>query len=848
MSTTRWLFRFGDFELDAAAYELRRKGRPLRLARQPMDLLLLLVEHPRALVSREEIARRLWTPDVFIDMDAGIHTAILKIRQALRDSAESPRFVESVPGKGYRFVAAVTRLPIWSGGGYDTTPEPQAPARRDNLPCELTSFVGRRQALDDVRKLLASSRLVSLIGTGGVGKTRLAVRLASDLVNQFADGVWLADLAPLTASGLIAQTIAVNVGVRQSAERSEREALIQFCRTRALLLILDTCEHLLDGCAEIAETLLRSAPQLRILATSREPLRVPGETVYRVPSLSVPDASASLSADDLTRFEATQLFVERARASLTPFSPGPSDVPAIAGICRRLDGIPLAIELAAAHVAALPPAEIEARLTDRFQMLGGSRTTVTRQRTLEAAIDWSCQLLSGTERRLFGRLSAFAGSFSFEAVAAVCGEDGNEASATGDVLAALVGKSLVVLEAGPGGKPRYRLLETTRQHAYERILESGEADRLRERHFAFFHGQFKDALPILNGHGQAAYLKHVQVEEQNLRAALAHGLSSPALAQEAVELAAALFLYWTKRGLFDEGRYWLERAVAVGAPGSHLARALIGLGHMAYWQGRLTEMAAHNEHALSLGRAHGDEVAVAFALFGQALFAFETGDLEGAASVAESARTADAANGHATLLGAPLIVLGNLALMAGDQDRALEHFDEAIRGQRQGGNAWGLAIVLSVAAGLRMSREEFAQAHEQAEEVLTLGPGARGSPHHRLRCRPLRQSSRRARPRTRCGAALGRVRWAAGAGRRLTRADDWMDPATLPGSGTRVARPRRVRDGPRCRTGTTARRGGAACTPANVPARRNQTTAAGQGALIGDVQPSAPCAGARWRR
>ena len=715
MSTNRWLFRFGDFELDGSAYELRRKGRRLRLAAQPMDLLLLLVEHPRALVSHEEIAKRLWKPGVFIDVDAGIHTAILRIRQALRDSAESPRFVETVPGKGYRFVAAVTRLPIWGGGASNATPDPPAPARRDNLPYELTSFVGRRQALADVRKLVTSSRLVSLIGTGGVGKTRLAVRLASELVNQFADGVWLVDLTSLTAPNLIAQTIAVNVGVRQSADRSEREALFQFCRTRVLLLILDTCEHLLDGCAEIAETLLRSAPQLQILATSREPLRVPGEGVYRVPSLSVPDTSASLSEDALTDFEATQLFVERARASLMQFRPATCDVPAITGICRRLDGIPLAIELAAAHVAALPPAEIEARLNDRFRLLVGSRTTVSRQRTLEAAIDWSYLLLSGAERRLFARFSIFAGSCSLEAAAAVCGGDGMDVSDTGDLLATLVGKSLVVLEPGPGGQHRYRLLETMRQYAYERMIESGEADRMCDRHFGFFHAQFKDALPMLNGHGQAGFLKQVQVEEQNLRAALAHGLSSPALAQEAVELAAALFLYWTKRGLFDEGRSWLERAVAVSAPGSHRARALIGLGHMAYWQGRLTEMATHNEQALILGRAHGDEVAVAFSLFGQALFAFESGDLERAAAFAEAARDS------ATLLGAPLIVLGNLALMAGDQDRALEHFDEAIHGQRQGGNAWGLAIVLSVAAGLRMSREEFAQAQTQAEEVLMLG-------------------------------------------------------------------------------------------------------------------------------
>ena len=425
---------------------------------------------------------------------------------------------------------------------------------------------------------------------GGVGKTRLAVRLASELVNQFADGVWLVDLASLTASNLIAQTIAVNVGVRESADRSEREALLQFCRTRSLLLVLDTCEHLLDGCAEIAETLLRSAPQLQILATSREPLRVPGEMVYHVPSLSVPDATASLSEDELTRFEATQLFVERARASLMQFRPAASDVPAITGICRRLDGIPLAIELAAAHVAALPPAEIEARLNDRFRLLAGSRTTVTRQRTLEAAIDWSYQLLSDAERRLFGRLSTFAGSYSLEAAAGVCGGDGIDVSATGDVLAALVGKSLVVLEPGPGGQQRYRLLETTRQYAYERLTESGEVDRLCERHFEFFHAQFRDALPILNGHGQAAFLKQVQVEEQNLRAALAYGFSSPLLAQQAVELAAALFLYWTKRGLFDEGRYWLERAVAVGASGSHRARALDRAG----------------THGLLAGAAHRD--------------------------------------------------------------------------------------------------------------------------------------------------------------------------------------------------------------------------------------------------
>ena len=567
MSTNRWLFRFGDFELDAGAYELRRKGRRLRLARQPMDLLLLLVEHPRALVSREEIAKRLWKPGVFIDMDAGIHTAILRIRQALRDSAESPRFVETVPGKGYRFVAAVARLPTWSEGGNARTPERSAPARRDNLPYELTSFVGRRQALSDLRKLVASSRLVSLIGTGGVGKTRLALRLASELVQQYADGVWLVDLAPLAAPNLIAQTIAVN------RRRSRKRGSIGARGAGAVLphaLPPPRAGHLRTPARRLRRDCRDAAAQCAAAADPGDQPRaaeIPGEMVYQVSSLSLPEASASLSEDALTRFEATQLFVERARASLMQFGPAIDEVPAVVGICRRLDGIPLAIELAAAQVAALPPAEIEARLTERFRLLAGSRTTVTRQRTLEAAIDWSYQLLSGAERRLFGRLSIFAGSCSLEAAAAVCGDDGIDVSVTGDLFSALVGKSLVVLEPGSGGPQRYRLLETMRHYAEERLIECGEADRLRERHFGFFHAQFKDALPILNGRGQAALIKQLQVEKQNLRAALAHGLSSPALAHKGVELASALFLYWTKSGLFDEGRYWLERAVTVSAPG-----------------------------------------------------------------------------------------------------------------------------------------------------------------------------------------------------------------------------------------------------------------------------------------
>jgi DNA-binding winged helix-turn-helix (wHTH) protein len=291
-------YRFGEFEVDVVAYELRRMGHRIRLTRQPMDLLLLLLERPQELVSRDDIARRLWAPDIFIDRDAGIHTAILKIRQVLGDSRESARFVETVPGKGYRFIAPVEVVAKSLSPGTSallSTPPRPPDTRRHNLPAELTSFVGRRKELLELPRVLASSRLLSLTGAGGVGKTRLAVRLARELVNEFPDGVWLVDLAPLSLPDLVAQTIATALGVREGPQRSVRDVLLDTLRDRELLLVLDTCEHLIASCAELVEALLREAPALRIVATSREALGVSGETVYRVPSLSLPETLTAVS-------------------------------------------------------------------------------------------------------------------------------------------------------------------------------------------------------------------------------------------------------------------------------------------------------------------------------------------------------------------------------------------------------------------------------------------------------------------------------------------------------------------------------------------------------------------------
>ena len=702
-------YTFGEFEVDAAAYEVRQGGTRIRLTRQPMEILLLLLERRQELVSREEMAKRLWSPDVFTDPDAGIHTAILKIRQALGDSRDAPRYVETVPGKGYRFVGAVDV----------TRHQPDAPmARHHNLPAEVTSFVGRETEMLEVPRMLAASRLVSLTGAGGVGKTRLAVRVAAGLVDEFADGVWVIDLSPLTVPDLLPQTVATALGIREGGQRSAREVLLDALRDRRLVLVLDTCEHLIESCASLADDILRRAPAVRILATTREALGVHGETVYRVGSLAVPDRPHTDGIPDES--DATRLFADRARAVDPNFTHTIANAGAIVRICRRLDGIPLAIELAAARVVVLSLEQIEARLHDRFRLLtGGARTAVARQRTLEATVEWSCQLLSDTEQLFLNRLSVFPAAWSLDAAEYVCGTGGIGAGDVLDLLTELVNKSLVVVDDGPGER-RYRFLETIRQFARQRLVHSGEAEASRRRHFEFFYREFRGALPLLRHHHQLACLRRVGLEQDNLRAALDWGLTIPD-DERGVELAGALFWFWTKRGLYEEGRLWLERALTA-APrvrDSVRARALIGLAHMHHFQGRPYEDLV--SEALACGERDGDGWTISFALFMQSFAASERGDHAQATALSEAALAA--ANASEELLvqrSGPLLILATTAVSRGDYDAAQAFYDGAIDASRRSGEAWGLGILLSAAAGLRIVRGETAQAVTQVSEALSI--------------------------------------------------------------------------------------------------------------------------------
>jgi predicted ATPase/transcriptional regulator with XRE-family HTH domain len=445
--------------------------------------------------------------------------------------------------------------------------EPATPAPSEtpktvpqNLPFQLTSFVGREHELAEVKRLLSNTRLLTLTGPGGTGKTRLALQLGAEVLKDLPDGVWLVELAPLADPTLATQTMAATLGVREQPGRTILDALTDHVRAKSMMVILDNCEHLIEACAQIADSLLHAAPRLKILATSREALGIAGETAYRVPSLPLPNPRQLQDLDALAQNDCVHLFVDRAMAAYPSFRLKEKNAPAIADICRRLDGIPLAIELASARTKVFPPEEIAARLDDRFRLLtGGSRTALERHQTLFALIEWSHNLLSEAERVLLRRLSVFAGGWSFEAARIVCGESlGDDVL---DLLTHLVDKSLVAVEA-EAEEARYRLPETIRQYARDKLLASGESLQARDRHLEFFLHFAERAEPKLRSAEQLAWLDRLETDHDNLRTALAWSLES-GKSESALRLSGALYYFWELRGYWSQGQKWLDDALAL---------------------------------------------------------------------------------------------------------------------------------------------------------------------------------------------------------------------------------------------------------------------------------------------
>jgi predicted ATPase/DNA-binding winged helix-turn-helix (wHTH) protein len=714
---------FGDFLLDLDTHELVRAGTPVSLSPKAFQLLGILVEHcPRAL-SRTELQERLW-PSTFV-VEKNLTNLVSEIREALGDDPSHPRFIRTVHRYGYSFREApateadandVSGSPVGA-----STPVPDD--RRHNLPVPLTNFIGREQEIGELLRLLASTRLLTLTGAGGCGKTRLALELAASVLDRFPDGVWVVDLAAISNPSLVTQTVASVLDVREGPNRPIGEALRDYVRSRQILLLLDNCEHLITACAELAESLLRAAVRLCILATSREGLGISGETIWRVPSLSVPEQVQGRSAETLARYDAMRLFVERATAVEPAFRMTGANAAKVVRVCHRLDGIPLAIELAAARVNVLSIDQIDSRLSDRFHLLtGGSRTAVPRQRTLKAAVDWSYDLLSDSERQLLRRLSVFAGGWTMEAAEAVTSGNGSDREDVLEFLSRLIDKSLVNVDSDVDDCRRYRFLETVRQYARERVLQSGEADRLQDRHLAFFHELVQRTEPELTRAEQVTWLDRLQREHDNLRVALEWCLAAPERAEQSVALASALCWFWMKRGYFREGQEYLERALSTSGttPFPLRAKALMSLGSITFFRGDFIRTRGLLQESAALGRAAGDLSVVGFSLGMRALAALELGDFAEGAEAATEGQAAGRASTTPWVQGPSLACLAYLAMQDGDFERAGQLHEEALELARRRGEKWGMGISLFDLALLRVVQQRHAQARALCAEGIAL--------------------------------------------------------------------------------------------------------------------------------
>ncbi|GAA2747291.1 ATP-binding protein [Kitasatospora cinereorecta] len=562
--------------------------------------------------------------------------------------------------------------------------------RVGNLPTDVTSFVGRRREITEARRLLASSRLLTLTGPGGVGKTRLALRVAEAARRSFPDGVWLIELADLSDPSLLAHTTAEALGLHVETSGDPVDLVIDHLAARTSLLVLDNCEHLVEPCALFVADLLRSCPRLTVLATGRQSLGVYGESIQLVPPLPVPDPDGELSTEALARYDSVVLFAERARAVLPGFDPGAADPQVLARLCRELDGIPLAIELAAVWLRALSLGQLEERVAERYRLLTtGPRSAPTRQRTLRALIDWSHDLCSRPEQLLWARASVFSGGFDLEAVEAVGGGEGVAAEEIPDLVRSLVDKSILIREE-QGGAVRYRMLETVREYGQERLAAAGEDPAVRRRHRDWYADLIARFEAEWIGSEQEAWLARLQHEHANLREALRFCLDRPEEAVVALRMATEIDEYWSIRGINTEARYWLDRALAASPePSRERVSALCLNAWYALLQG-------DTKAALPL-LAEAEELIDAVGGGGRAAFVAQ--------------------------------VRGMAALFSGDLDRAAVLLGEALDTFREGrprGELFALSM-LGLAEGLRGER---ARGLAHLEECLTLA-GRRGEVYWR---------------------------------------------------------------------------------------------------------------------
>jgi len=658
------------------------------LAPRAFDVLRYLVEHPGRLVAHDELLEALW-PKTYVQPEV-LKSHIASIRAVLRDDARRPLFIETLSRRGYRFIAPVSEgAPVSHPATREVsataaTPAGPPPGRATNLPEAVSELIDREAELGQITALVIEHRLVSLVGAGGIGKTRLALKVGKQLLPEFADGVFVAELGPLSSAELVPATVASALGLTHVAGTMSQEGVAGAVGTKKLLLVIDNCEHVIEAAAGMAEALLRASPGVSLVATSREPLRVSGEYAYRVPPLDVP-AEDTQDMEDVFSHSAVRLFVSRARAAEPRYVAERRVAAATAAICRRLDGIPLAIELAAARIVAFGVDGVAALLDDRFRLLAGGSRTLPRHQTMRATLDWSYELLSESERVVLRRLGVFVGAFTLDAAGAVAASDDIPAADVVDAVASLVGKSLVSADIG-GAIVHYRLLETTRTYVREKLIGSAEFDHFARRHAEYYRDLFLHADAELETQPTAEWLASYRPDIDNLRAALDWAFSRSGDLGVGVALTAATVPLWTQLSLLTECRARVEQAIAV--LGRQVAvdprrdvRLYLALGH-AIMHTRASgspEMRAALTKALELAEVINDSRYRLGAIFGLYAHRLTTGEYRGALGLAEkfSTAAAEAADRSDLPIGSRLI---GLALhILGDQPGARRHLEPLVR-------------------------------------------------------------------------------------------------------------------------------------------------------------------------
>jgi predicted ATPase/class 3 adenylate cyclase len=578
----------------------------------------------------------------------------------------------------------------------------------NNLPHSLSTFIGRERELAEARRLLTNTRLLTLAGMGGLGKSRLALHLAAEVLDDFPDGVWLVELASITDPRRVTQAVASTLGVHAPAGRTVDESLLRYATERKALVLLDNCEHLLDECAQLVHRLLSAGAAMKVLATSREPLKLRGEVALQLGGLSVPGPRQAVDPESALGFESVRLFVDRAMAAMPSFTMAPEQATAIAAICHRLDGIPLAIELAAARTRSLSVQQIALRLGDRFRLLSAQDPTIPpKQRTLRALIDWSHDLLTEPERALFRELAVFAGGCSLEAAEAVCEAAPGETVL--ENLSRLVEKSLIVMEPLGG---RYRMLETVREYALAKLVQSGAEAGVRERHFAFYLALAEKAKAELTGPEQASWLARLDRERENILLAHAHAGSQGKDAEPGLRLANSVKLYWINRGLLELGHRVTTEALARTAPADRTflrCRGLYEAGQLCSYMGRYDEARRDLEESLTIARERGDERAIGIVLQPLGMAALGQGDVAAARGYLQEAFER-AEGGDPRALAAAANEMGQIHRVVGDLPRAQALYERALAIARKLGDRETIAIALLNMAMLRTTQGDSAAA------------------------------------------------------------------------------------------------------------------------------------------